>query len=351
MKSGKISAEGFKQMFQSRFGFERKNELITPGFGKDISLIDLGNGKAMVTASDPLSFIPKLGAKKSAELSVYLISNDMATTGVMPQYFQMVLNLNENFTEQDFEDYWEHIHLVCKELKISITGGHTGIIPGQNSTIAGGGTMISIAGKNDFIRCDEVKDNDILLMSKKAGISSTAILGLHFNETAKQMIGENSETYFEDLFSQISVYQEGKLAGEFNQKEKTKPIHAMHDVTEGGILGAIYEMCEANHAGIIIEEDLIPVDEEQKLLCEKFQLNPLEIIGAGSMLMAVEEKSVEKIIQFYRENDVKLTAIGRFSKNDLERKIKSKNQERELIFNEKDPYWDAFFKAFSENWK
>lgn len=351
MKDGKIGAEGFKRLFQGRFGSECPEQLVAPGFGKDISLVDLGNSQAMAMASDPLSYIPSLGAKKSAELSVYLVANDMATTAVMPQYFQMVLNLNEDFTESLFEEYWSHLHQICQQLNISITGGHTGVIPMQNTTIMGGGTMIAVAPTDHFIRPDGVQEGDVLLMSKKAAISSTAILGLHFKETAHNLLGDESCSYLEELFNQISVIKEGDLAGKYHQQSSEKPIHAMHDVTEGGILGAVYEMAQANQKGVVVHTEKIPLGSNQQLICDQFQLNPLEIIGAGSMLMAVDPKAVEDLNSYYQSNGIDLTEIGVFTSSNKDCILKNSKGEQKFIPKEKDPYWEAFFTAYQNGWK
>src|SRR5690606_17213236 len=101
--------------------------------------------------SDPLSLIPSLGLRESAWLSVQLMANDMATTGFAPMYGQFVLNLPATFSKPDFEAYWQHIHTFCTDIGIAVTGGHTGFIEGQNSTIAGGGTFITIAPKDKVL--------------------------------------------------------------------------------------------------------------------------------------------------------------------------------------------------------
>ena len=59
----------------------------------------------------------------------------------------------------------------------------------------------------------------------------------------------------------------------------------MHDVTEGGILGAVYEMSLASGLGFEIYPDSIPIDNSTKLICAKLSINPLKLIGSGSLLI------------------------------------------------------------------
>src|SRR5680860_1549854 len=140
-QTGKISHQFFKQFFQDKCGKKRQEVTVGPQFGVDVSVINLPYGQAMAMASDPLSLIPSLGLSESAWLSVNLVANDIATTGFPPMYGQFVLNLPAEFSQKDFQIYWDYFHQYCSELGIAITGGHTGFIEGQNSTIAGGGTL------------------------------------------------------------------------------------------------------------------------------------------------------------------------------------------------------------------
>src|SRR5690606_37373502 len=124
-------------------GYTRKEVRSGPRFGVDVSIVELPGGMALASTSDPLSLVPSIGIEESAWLSVHLMANDMATTGFSPMYGQFVLNLPATFSKQDFNTYWEYIHGFCKDIGVAITGGHTGFVEGQNSTISGGGTLFT----------------------------------------------------------------------------------------------------------------------------------------------------------------------------------------------------------------
>ena len=63
----------------------------------------------------------------------------------------------------------------------------------------------------------------------------------------------------------------------------------MHDVTEGGIFGALWEMAEASGIGMEIDLKKIPVRQETIEICEYFDINPYELISSGCMLMAASD--------------------------------------------------------------
>ncbi|MDQ3289989.1 MAG: AIR synthase related protein, partial [Bacteroidota bacterium] len=226
---GKITQTGFDEIFAGKLGFPRKEVLTGPGFGVDVSVIDLPNNYAMALTSDPLSLIPSLGLEESAWLSVHLMANDMATTGFAPQYGQFVLNLPPSLSAADFRIYWNYIHQFCSDINVAITGGHTGSIEGQNSTVAGGGTMVTVAEKNKILVSKNARVGDVILVTKQCAISSSAILAMSFPETVKNKLGK--EIYEEGcgLFYKTSSLPDALITA--GQEIKHPEITAMHDVT------------------------------------------------------------------------------------------------------------------------
>ncbi|RZM01865.1 MAG: AIR synthase, partial [Pedobacter sp.] len=140
MKPGKMGNDDLKGIIFQNCGKKRSEMITGPAFGVDVSVVNLPGGFGLAMTSDPLSLIPSLGLQESAWLSVHLMANDMATTGFAPMYAQMVLNLPTWLGKEGFNTYWNYIHQYCEAIGVGITGGHTGSIEGQNSTIAGGGT-------------------------------------------------------------------------------------------------------------------------------------------------------------------------------------------------------------------
>ncbi len=142
----------------------------------------------MALTSDPLSWIPTLGLRESAWLSVHLVANDIATTSQAPQLAQLVLNLPETATSTAFEEYWMFVHKYCKEIGVAITGGHTGKATGQHSTLAGGGTMISIAPAGKMLLSKYARPGDLIMVTKEAAQVATSIPALSFPEMVKRNV-------------------------------------------------------------------------------------------------------------------------------------------------------------------
>ena len=348
--AGKIQQDFFSEIIFPNRGRNRPEVITGSQYGVDVSVIQLPGGMAMALTSDPLSLIPSLGLRESAWLSVHILANDMATTGFAPQYAQFVLNLPETVTVNEFGEYWKYIHAYCDSIGIAITGGHTGQVFGQNSTIAGGGTMITIAPENAILTSAKAKSGNVIIVTKKCAMTATAILAMSFpetvtNQTGKEMYDAACESFYHTSSLQDALT--GSLAAE-NKKEVT----AMHDVTEGGVLGAIYEMASASNVGVFIEEDNIPVSEVQQKICALFSIDPFFVVGAGSMIIAAENDSKETVLKRLHEKNIEATIVGCFTDKPEEKIIFEKEgTQKKLIHPGIDAYWNAFYQAFQKGWK
>ena len=349
-KAGKITRTDFEAYFAGKLGYHRNEVTTGPSFGVDVSVIELAGSQAMMLTSDPLSLIPSLGLEESAWLSVHLMANDMATTGFAPMYGQFVLNLPVSLTEDDFKTYWNYIHKFCSDIKVSITGGHTGSIEGQNSTIAGGGTFISVAEKSKILTSKNAREGDVILVTKQCAMSSTAILTMSFPETVRSKLGNEIYTDACGLFYKTSSLEEALIAAQFNQNEMV--VSAMHDVTEGGVVGAVYEMASASNTGVLIYKDRMPIQNTEREVCRLFSLDPARCVGAGAMIITVKKGSEKEIIQALAEKNISCVAIGEMvdSAHGLN-SVDANGELHPLIYQQKDPYWDAFFNALKNNWK
>lgn len=348
-ESGKIAAGDFDRIVQQQCGRHRAEVRVGPAFGVDCAIIDLPGNMAMAVTSDPLSLVPSIGLEASAWLSVHLMANDMATTGIAPQYGQFVLNLPSDFSRDDFAQYWKYIHHYCDQIGVAITGGHTGFIEGQHSTIAGGGSLFAVAPKTDLLTSSHAQAGDVIIVTKSAALLSSAILALSFPETTRNCIGQELHTAASEAFYNCSSLEDARIA--ISSCSDRSLISAMHDVTEGGILGAIYEMAVASGNGALIDAAAIPAGAPQQAICAVFDINPLYAVGAGAMIVACKQEGVQSIIDNLQQEHIQATAIGHLCPANQGIKIIQNGQLQDLVYLSTDPYWAAFFKAYQKGWK
>ena len=309
--SGKLTAKSFQQLIQPKTGRYRREVLFGPSFGVDTAVIDLGNNLGLAVSSDPLSLIPSIGMKASAWLSVHLMGNDMATTGFSPMYAQMVLNLPPHLSMEAFDEYWSYIHQFCEELGVAITGGHTGQIEGQNSTVSGGGTMFLTAPLDKIISSKGASPGDVIILTKEAAMTSSSILAMSFPQTVINKLGKEVYDQACANFYRTSSLPEALLAMEV--LEPNRELKAMHDVTEGGVLGAILEMAQASGCGVRVDNEALPIGEAQRQITAFFGIDPRFCVGAGSMVMAVQKGKEEALLQHLQASDIEATVVGEFT--------------------------------------
>lgn len=348
-QSGKIGSKLFHEILQPQSGCKRDEVIKGPQFGVDTAVIDLGDGKGLAISSDPLSLIPSLGLKESAWLSVHLLVNDMATTGFAPQYAQFTLNLPADFPLEKFKAYWTHIHRMCEELDIAITGGHTAQVPGQESTTPGGGTMFLQAPLDEIITSDGAEPGDKIVVTKESALVSSSILAKSFPKTVKEECGPKIYEQACDNFYRTSSLQDALEATKI-LAAKTE-LKAMHDVTEGGLLGGISELAEASDCGFRVDSDKLPAGEAPQKICELFEIDHRLCVGAGSMIMAVAAGKEEALVNHLNDQSIPATVVGELTEKGEGTILIEDGKEEAFDFDGNDPYWNAFFKAMEKGWK
>ncbi len=340
---GKIDRNKISELFYNRLGRPASEIIQGSAFGVDTGVIQIDPKKSLVVASDPASFIPSLGVKESAWLTVILTANDIATSGCLPSYAQFVLNLTHKMTEEELTSYWGYIHQFCLDMGIAITGGHTGFDHLGSSTLAGGTTMFAMVD-NEKIKCASfASTGQDLILTKSAALSSSAILAKSFPLYTQKHLGTEVCRYLEDSFYQTGIMQEIKILNE--NPNNFQKITALHDVTEGGVLGAIYELCEASRVGVRVDAKNIHVGKAQQQICNLFDINPLRSTGAGSLLIACEEEASSSILSALHQGNISATIVGKTLAEDEGKRILHSEGENRLEYEEKDPYWEAFFDA------
>lgn len=348
--AGKIGNHFFKSVVFPFLGSQRKEIHTRPQFGLDTSIINLPGNLEMALTSDPLTLIPSLGLKESAWLSVHLMVNDMATTGVSPMYAQFVLNLPITTRSIDFKEYWMNIHIFCKEIGISITGGHTGLVEGQNSTISGGGTLIAIGKKGTMLSSNNARAGNDIIVTKQTALIATSVLAKSFPETVKINCGEEIYQKANDLFYQTSSLKDGLIAAAFS-RQNNNCVTAMHDATEGGVLGAIYEMAVASGCGVNIDSELLPAGKAQLKVCQFFNIDHRYSVGAGSMIIAVKPKYTGLLINKLCRKNIRATCVGKFTNKKDELTINENGVAKSFCPPAKDPYWNAFYMGIKNRLK
>jgi len=98
----------------------------------------------------------------------------------------------------------------------------------------------------------------------------------------------------------------------------------MHDPTEGGILNGVHEMADAAGLGLRVIEEKIVVEPETAIICRYFDIDPLQLISSGALLIAAEPEAAPKIISALHEQHIYAAIIGEFNGNPEKRILETR---------------------------
>jgi hydrogenase expression/formation protein HypE len=307
---GKIPVDILKEVVFKNLGAERKEVVVGPSAGIDGAVLDLGD-KSLVVSMDPIT-----GAvERIGWLAVNVNANDVSTFGVEPEFLFSCIMLPENAQRKLVEAISTQMNAAAKDLGIAIVGGHCETTPGLTNPIVVGCTM-GLTEKGRYVTAGGAKPGDVLILTKSAGIEGTAILATDREQALKKTMNTTMLQAAKDFYSQISVVKDALTAC------KTGGVHAMHDPTEGGVAGGIHEMADASNLGVKVIEEAVPVHPETAKICGYFQIDPLQLIGSGALLISAEAKSANRIVRNLKLKRIQASVIGEFTK---------KKEQRELI--------------------
>jgi hydrogenase maturation factor len=187
-------------------------------------------------------------------------------------------------------------------LGITIVGGHTELTPGLTRPIV---ITTAFAFASSYVTAADAKAGDSILITKSAGVEGTGICASDpsvFHGKVEAGVLRRAKGFFRKL----SVVDEAAAA------YATGAVHAMHDCTEGGVLGAVFEMSRASGMGFELRESAIPVAVETAKVCAVLKLDPLRLISSGTLLIAVEAGREEEVRRAVKEAGSKASVVGRF---------------------------------------
>ena len=276
MKIGKVSETILKRSIFKQIRTKRDEVLLGAGVGEDCAAIKLDAGEVFMISTDPITGT----VKDVGTLAVQVTINDLASSGAEPVGIMLTVLLPEKITEEDIKKMMEQVEEACAKANVQVMGGHTEVTKAVNQPVISV-TGVGKAREGRLISTAGAKAGQDILVTKWIGIEGTSIIA---KEKEKELKTRFSKSFVETAkgFEQyLSVLPEASIAAEFG-------ISAMHDVTEGGIYGALWELAEASGVGLEIDLKAIPVRQETVEICEYFGLNPYYLISSGCMLMAGE---------------------------------------------------------------
>lgn len=330
-------------------GSKSRDILVGPQFGADTSVLNLGNGRVMVSSCDPMSLIPSMGPEDSATLSIQEIASDVATSGVPPKYAMINLNLPPQISDTVLSRYWRAVHKASLKLGLSILGGHTGRFVGCDFSIVGSATMWAICNRNAYLTSSMAGDGDDLVLTKSAGFGATSVLARAFPRTVRRAIGASLFLRAWKYFHRASTVTDALTA--VKAGIHGRGVTGMHDATEGGVTAALVEMAAASGLGASVDPESIPVAEETREICRFFHIDPLTSLGEGSLLIASRPNRTSTLIDRLASKGIEAHMVGRLSSKLNGVYATTSRGRAKIRYPTRDPYWKAYWTAVQRGWR
>jgi len=298
LRPGKIPIAVLEQTVLKLTGKSSKSIVTPPEAGLDFAAVKVGS-KYMVVSADPITGV----TKDIGEYAINVSANDVATSGNGPQFAETVVLLPEGSGRRTVATVAGQMDAAARRLGVAIVGGHTEVTPSLDRPIV---MVTAFSFVDDYVTSGDACDGDTIMMTKTAGLEGSAVLAT--GGKLGRAVGRETVLNARRFLSRISIVQEAVAA------YGTGCVHAMHDCTEGGVLGAVYEMSLASGLGFTLEEKSVPVAPETRAICGHLSLDPLKLIASGSILLAVKAGREREVLSALK--GTKVTRVGRFVKKE-----------------------------------
>ena len=340
LKVGKIDLKTFETYLLKRLGKKDKRVIVPPLTGVDAAVIEINKDKVLIIAEDPIFSIPGQPLEMYGWYTVHIGASDVAVMGVKPEFMIYTLIMPPETPEADFKIIVNSIHKTAKDLDISIIGGHTGFYPGFASPTVGGITVFSIADKGKYVTPKGAEPGNDVILTKGPAVEAVGILSVLREEELVKKYGSSIVKKAQKYSTEMSVVKDALTAME------TGGVTAMHDATEGGVIGGLFEVANASGVGMEIDETKFVYPEEIKAVCETFDIDPVEAIAEGSLIITSRVSHSNKIIKQLKKEEIKASIIGKVTEDINKRVIKRiSGKTKKLEIPAQDPFWPVFFEG------
>lgn len=316
MKIGKVPENVLERSVFKQLHTRRPEVLLGAGIGEDCAAVKLAEDEIFILSTDPITGT----AKDIGKLAIQITVNDLASSGAEPVGVLLTILLPENAKESHLKQIMFQMEEACAAAKVQIMGGHTEVTPVVNQpvvTVCGVGKV----KEGKLVLTSGARAGMDVVVSKWIGIEGTSIIAKEKEEELQTRFSKAFIDRAKELDVYLSVLPEAKVA-------VLSGVSAMHDVTEGGIFGALWEMAEASGVGLDIDLKKIPIRQETVEICEFYDLNPYRLISSGCMLMATEDGN--KLVRELEKVGINAVVIGKVTEG-KDRVIRKDEEEHSYL--------------------
>ena len=273
MKSGKLPESILKRSVL-------KQTAKGTGVGVDCALFAVPEGQILAWCAQEAAVAVQAETGEVAAL-IQKAANNLATTGAKPVFAQLAIMLPEGFLEADIKEMMVQAVEACRACGMEIKGGDTNVTSAVNKPVLTV-NAIGIVPEGKSHSFDMAKAGQDIVVSKWIGLEATSILAKSYEKKLLRRYPSYLVEEAQGFDRYLSVLPEAAIAAE-------NGAAAMHDMSQGGVFGALWELAEGAKLGLDVDLKKIPIRQETVEVCEVCGVNPYEMRSTGSLLITAQD--------------------------------------------------------------
>jgi len=271
--------------------------IVSAAAGEDAAVA--AGAPVIVLTADPITFTEeRIGA-----YVVAVNANDIVAMGGRPVYLTTTMLAPPGTTDERLEAVFADIAEACRTAGMLWAGGHTEVTPAVNRIVVAGQAVGFLARAP--LATSGARPGDLIAMSKWAALEGTTLI-------ARERPGESEAVLGGDRHRAVLAWLERpgiSIVAEGRALEGLE-LTSGHDPTEGGIAMGVHEIARRSGCGALLAGDRIPVREETRLLCARFGLDPLGLLGSGVFLFTAARAVAEEACRRLDRAGIPAALIG-----------------------------------------
>jgi hydrogenase maturation factor len=254
-------------------------------------------------ATDPLSILPAIGLERAGRFGVQIILADVAVSGLSPSHLAVSFALPPDMSDEGFSTVWDAIHRECQDLGVAVVTGHTARYAEAALPWVGHGTAHAVGDPDDIVYPDGTQPGDTLLVTKGPAVETTGLLTTLFPDQIP--VEESTLSAAQSCLDKTDAVRDATTVA------AVPGVHAMHDATEGGVLGAFHEMADSAGVRLNINTESIPMHPSVQAVSDALGMDPWRATTAGTLVVAVDSDHSGEAIAALQDAGTTVGVAGR----------------------------------------